>query len=176
MIDLHSVDFVQAADLSFLWMKEVHLENTLKSHSQPLIHSVPWQLANHALIYPQERHTQVPPHSFDPSCRHACTQPFIHSTIHPSVLLFLLCPCLFVCRLFVHSTDDMLVEVYDVLNMNIYICLFINIYIYVHIHICRLGCVKYMLFAGVSVAIGGVQRCGPAGSSCPECATHGGRS
>ncbi|KAL0046332.1 hypothetical protein WJX82_009330 [Trebouxia sp. C0006] len=49
----------QAADMSALWLKEIHLENTLPSHSQPLVHSVPWQLAHHALVYPQERHIEV---------------------------------------------------------------------------------------------------------------------
>ncbi len=50
---------MQAADMSALWLKEIHLENTLPSHSQPLVHSVPWQLAHHALVYPQERHIEV---------------------------------------------------------------------------------------------------------------------
>ena len=121
VVDLHSVNFVQAADLSFLWLKEVHLENTLKSHSQPLIHSVPWQLANHALIYPQERHTQVPPHLYIPVIMHA----FIHSLIHPSFLpcfcscCALVCllvhssVCLIVCWL-VHFNLGMMVEVYGI--------------------------------------------------------------
>ena len=51
--------FVQAADMSALWLKEVHLENTMHSHSHPLVHSLPWQLAHHALVYPQERHIEV---------------------------------------------------------------------------------------------------------------------
>ncbi len=51
--------YMQAADMSALWLKEIHLENTLPSHSQPLVHSVPWQLAHHALVYPQERHIEV---------------------------------------------------------------------------------------------------------------------
>ncbi|KAL0041117.1 hypothetical protein WJX77_005471 [Trebouxia sp. C0004] len=49
----------QAADMSALWLKEIHLENTFLSHSQPLVHSVPWQLAHHALVYPQERHIEL---------------------------------------------------------------------------------------------------------------------
>ena len=71
--------------MSFLWLKEIHLENTLKSHSQPLIHSMPWQLANHALIYPQERHIQVTPHSFIPSRCHACLFSTNHASVRPSV-------------------------------------------------------------------------------------------
>lgn len=97
---MYCVDFVQAADLSFLWLKEVHLENSLKSHSQPLIHSVPWQLANHALIYPQERHTQVPSNESILSCRHAYTHPYIHAFIHLCFssfhAFFSFCVCLFV--------------------------------------------------------------------------------
>lgn len=50
---------LQAADMSYLWLKEIHLENTLGSHSHPLIHSVPWLLANHALVYTHQRHTEV---------------------------------------------------------------------------------------------------------------------
>jgi len=53
------IAYMQAADMSALWLKEIHLENTLPSHSQPLVHSVPWQLAHHALVYPQERHVEV---------------------------------------------------------------------------------------------------------------------
>ena len=56
--------------MSALWLKEIHLENTLPSHSQPLVHSVPWQLAHHALVYPQERHIEVPAPENDPA--HLC--------------------------------------------------------------------------------------------------------
>ncbi|KAA6416660.1 MAG: component of SCAR regulatory complex, partial [Trebouxia sp. A1-2] len=59
VMDTESSLSKDAADMSALWLKEIHLENTLPSLSQPLAHSVPWQLAHHALVYPQERHIEV---------------------------------------------------------------------------------------------------------------------
>lgn len=50
---------MQASNLSTLWLEEMHLENTMPRYRQPLAHSMPWQLANHALVYPQEQLTEV---------------------------------------------------------------------------------------------------------------------
>ena len=59
---------LQAADMSYLWLKEIHLENTLGSHSQPLVHSVPWLLANHALVYTHQRHIEVVDRALQAPC------------------------------------------------------------------------------------------------------------
>ena len=50
---------MQASNMSTLWLEEMHLENTMPRYRQPLAHSMPWQLANHALVYPQEQLTEV---------------------------------------------------------------------------------------------------------------------